>query len=72
MLVEEIREPRSHDHEARPALTAGPRLAGRNREHKLVHFDGPASLLGKLVEVTVERSGAYSLSGRLDAEFHDA
>ncbi|MFV2062559.1 MAG: tRNA (N6-isopentenyl adenosine(37)-C2)-methylthiotransferase MiaB [Chloroflexota bacterium] len=72
VLVEEIREPRRHDHEARPAPTAGPRLVGRNREHKLVHFDGPASLLGKLVEVTVERSGAYSLSGRLDAEFHDA
>jgi tRNA-2-methylthio-N6-dimethylallyladenosine synthase len=65
VLVDEAREPRSHDHESREAGgRAGPRLVGRNREHKLVHFDGPAALVGELVEVAVERAGPYALSGR--------
>ena len=62
VLVDEARQPRVHDHEGRRAR--GPRLVGRNREHKLVHFDGPASLVGRLVEVEVDRAGAYALSGR--------
>ena len=37
---------------------------GRNREHKLVHFDGPESLVGTLVETEIVRAGAYALSGR--------
>jgi tRNA-2-methylthio-N6-dimethylallyladenosine synthase len=62
VLVEAARGPRSHDHEE--DRSAGPRLVGRNREHKLVHFDGPPELVGTLVDVAVERAGAYSLAGR--------
>jgi tRNA A37 methylthiotransferase MiaB len=48
------------------------RLVGRNREHKLVHFDGPADRVGHLVTVVVERAGPYALAGRVDGERHDA
>ncbi|MEX1335453.1 MAG: tRNA (N6-isopentenyl adenosine(37)-C2)-methylthiotransferase MiaB [Candidatus Limnocylindrales bacterium] len=61
VLVDEARQPRSHDHET--TGHHGPRLVGRNREHKLVHFDGPESLVGTLVEVEVGRAGAYALAG---------
>ena len=66
VLVDEARQPRAHDHE--PAEHRGPRLVGRNREHKLVHFDGPEELLGQQVQVEVERAGPYALSGRLPRE----
>ncbi len=62
VLVDEARQPRVHEHEGPKA--DGPRLVGRNREHKLVHFDGPASLVGRLVEVEIDRAGAYALAGR--------
>jgi len=62
VLVDEARRPRAHGHET--GEHRGPRLVGRNREHKLVHFDGPEALVGSIVEVTVERAGPYSLSGR--------
>jgi tRNA-2-methylthio-N6-dimethylallyladenosine synthase len=61
VLVDEARQPRVHDHEG-PAAH-GPRLVGRNREHKLVHFDGPEALVGTLVSVEIDRAGAYALSG---------
>ena len=64
--MDEARQPRAHDHE--PAEHRGPRLVGRNREHKLVHFDGPEELLGQQVQVEVERAGPYALSGRLPRE----
>jgi tRNA-2-methylthio-N6-dimethylallyladenosine synthase len=47
------------------------RLVGRNREHKLVHFDGPADLVDRLVTVVVDRAGPYALTGRLDEEPRD-
>ncbi len=62
VLVDEARQPRRHDHEG--SQTQGPRLVGRNREHKLVHFDGDDSLVGTLVDVEIVRAGAYALSGR--------
>jgi len=62
VLVDEARQPRVHDHEG--GGDGGPRVVGRNREHKLIHFDGPASLVGTLVEVEIGRAGAYALSGR--------
>ncbi len=81
VLVESVVRPRSHDHEAPiergqagPAAPDGfdragggdeVRLAGRNREHKLVHLTGPASLIGRLVEVRVDHAGPYALRGRL-------
>ncbi len=66
VLVDEARQPRAHDHE--DGDRRSPRLVGRNREHKLVHFDGPESLVGTLVTVTIERAGPYALSGRREEE----
>jgi tRNA-2-methylthio-N6-dimethylallyladenosine synthase len=63
VLVDQRRAASSHDHS--PA--GRPRLAGRNRHNKLVHFDGDAQLLGSLVEVRVERAGPYALVGALTA-----
>jgi tRNA-2-methylthio-N6-dimethylallyladenosine synthase len=54
----------------RPSSAHGvgaPRLAGRNRNNKLVHFSGPESLIGSLVNVRVDHAGPYALSGSLDA-----
>jgi tRNA-2-methylthio-N6-dimethylallyladenosine synthase len=64
VLVDEARQPRRHDHGDQAGSASGPRLVGRNREHKLVHFDGPETLVGELVEVVIERAGPYALSGR--------
>jgi tRNA-2-methylthio-N6-dimethylallyladenosine synthase len=84
VLVEEVRPPRQHEHPAHATavtpsggddgaagMSMGERLVGRNRQHKLVHFDGPAGLVGRLVEVVVERAGPYALAGRLAEEGHD-
>jgi tRNA-2-methylthio-N6-dimethylallyladenosine synthase len=43
----------------------GARLSGRTPQFRIVHFDGPAELLGREVEVEVTGSGANSLVGRL-------
>jgi tRNA-2-methylthio-N6-dimethylallyladenosine synthase len=59
VLVDQVRRPSGHDHGA----DDGPRLAGRNRENKLVHFSGDELLLGSLVRVRVERAGPYALAG---------
>jgi tRNA-2-methylthio-N6-dimethylallyladenosine synthase len=85
VLVEEVRPPRRHEHgsgewtspaadpgEGAPGKGGPERLVGRNREHKLVHLDGPARLVGQLVEVIVERAGPYALAGRLSGEPRDA
>ena len=68
VLVDEARQPRHHDHDVTAAADAAPRLVGRNREHKLVHFDGPEALIGELVEVVIERAGPYALAGSLVGE----
>ena len=70
VLVEEARQPRSHGHDGTAEPAPGPRLVGRNREHKLVHFDGPEALVGTLVDVIIGRAGPYALSGRLTGS-HD-
>jgi tRNA-2-methylthio-N6-dimethylallyladenosine synthase len=74
VLVEAIRPQRSHDHapdDLAPAPRADPaavRLAGRNRQNRLVHFDGPAELVGRLVPVRILAAGPYALRGEaLDA-----
>jgi tRNA-2-methylthio-N6-dimethylallyladenosine synthase len=64
VLVEEVRASREHAHDGPVGEAPGPRLAGRTREHKLVHFDGPTDLVGRLVEVEIDHAGPYSLSGR--------
>jgi tRNA-2-methylthio-N6-dimethylallyladenosine synthase len=60
VLVDQQRPPSSHDGGA-------PRVAGRNRNNKLVHFDGGPELLGRLVNVRVDHAGPYALSGSLNA-----
>ena len=59
VLVDQVRPPSSHDGDT------GPRLAGRNRHSKLVHFGGSPQLVGQLVDVQVERAGPYALVGKL-------
>ena len=61
VLVDQLRPRSSHDHEP----GGPPRLAGRNRHGKLVHFEGSAELLGSLVQVRVERAGPYALVGSI-------
>jgi tRNA-2-methylthio-N6-dimethylallyladenosine synthase len=73
VLVEDVRASSSHagdehggvDSPAGIDSPAPTRLSGRNREHKLVHFDGDPSLVGRRVTVSVDRGGPYSLVGRL-------
>jgi tRNA-2-methylthio-N6-dimethylallyladenosine synthase len=55
VLVDQVRPASSHDG------SAAPRVAGRNRNNKLVHFDGRPELLGQLVDVRIERAGPYAL-----------
>ena len=45
----------------------GPRLSGRTRGNKLVHFNGDPGLVGSEVLVHVEHAGPYALRGRLAA-----
>lgn len=41
-------------------------LTGRARNYKLVHFDGPAELIGQTVPVTITEGWAASLRGKMD------
>jgi tRNA-2-methylthio-N6-dimethylallyladenosine synthase len=63
VLVDEVRPPRSHEHDA--STPAGPRVSGRNRANRLVHLDGGPELVGRMAEVEIEHAGPYALSGRL-------
>ena len=62
------------DEPAAPALAvAGPtsgegsgelvHLSGRTRQNKLVHLAGPATWVGRLVDVRIDQAGPYSLRG---------
>jgi tRNA-2-methylthio-N6-dimethylallyladenosine synthase len=65
VLVDQQRPPSSHsDAPAQPGIV---RLAGRNRNNKLVHFDGRPELIGQIVDVRIGHAGPYALSGSLDA-----
>ncbi|MEP7360905.1 MAG: tRNA (N6-isopentenyl adenosine(37)-C2)-methylthiotransferase MiaB [Chloroflexota bacterium] len=59
VLVDQQRPPSSHD-------GGSARVAGRNRNNKLVHFDGGPELIGKLVNARIDRVGPYALVGSLD------
>ncbi|MDQ3937912.1 MAG: MiaB/RimO family radical SAM methylthiotransferase [Chloroflexota bacterium] len=59
VLVDQTRPAPAHDH----GEPGPPRLAGRNRQNKLVHLEGPPDLLGSMVSVQVERAGPYALVG---------
>ena len=65
VLVDQQRPPSSHSDV--PPIAGTVRLAGRNRNNKLVHFDGTPDLIGRLVNVRIEHAGPYSLAGSLDA-----
>jgi tRNA-2-methylthio-N6-dimethylallyladenosine synthase len=60
VLVDQVRPASSHDH----AADGVARVAGRNRQNKLVHLPGGAELLGRLVNVHIERAGPYALVGQ--------
>jgi tRNA-2-methylthio-N6-dimethylallyladenosine synthase len=64
VLVDQQRPPSSHSDA--PPVEGTVRLAGRNRNNKLVHFDGQPDLIGRLADVRVERAGPYSLAGSFD------
>ncbi len=53
---------------ARPLSDGLVRLAGRSRENRLVHLAGPATLVGRIVDVRLEAAGPYSLRGSLVRE----
>jgi tRNA-2-methylthio-N6-dimethylallyladenosine synthase len=73
VLVDSIVPPRGHDHEsteevrvtASSAMPGSVHLTGRSRAHTLVHLEGSAQLVGRLVAVRVEHAGPYSLRGAL-------
>ncbi len=65
VLVDQKRPALSHGDGTGKGV-GGPRLAGRNRNNKLVHFSGPERLIGSLVDVRVEKAGPYALVGSLD------
>jgi len=64
VLADQQRPPSSHSDT--PTTPGTVRLAGRNRNNKLVHFDGRPELIGQLVNVHVEHTGPYALAGSLD------
>ncbi len=65
VLVDAVTPPRSHDHDDADSGSAAPRVTGRSREHKLVHLDGDAGLVGRLVTVRIDGAGPYALIGTL-------
>ena len=74
VLLDTIVPPRTHDHDPdEPAPTSVPvgqgsevvHLSGRTRQNKLVHVEGPAAWVGRLVDVRIEHAGPYSLRGAI-------
>jgi tRNA-2-methylthio-N6-dimethylallyladenosine synthase len=66
VLVDQVRSVPVHgDHDG---AAAAPRVAGRNRQNKLVHLDGGSELVGQLVNVSVDHAGPYALSGSLTTQ----
>ena len=68
VLVDSVTPPRAHDHEeavegAGHVGSAGPRVAGRSRQNKLVHLSGGSELVGRLVRARIEHAGPYALRG---------
>jgi len=46
------------------------RLWGRTRQFRIAHFDGPATLLGRLVDVEISGAGPNALTGQLVPSLH--
>jgi tRNA-2-methylthio-N6-dimethylallyladenosine synthase len=68
VLVDAVTPPRGHDHEATDANRNGPQVAGRSREHKLVHLTGDAALVGRIVTARIDHAGPYALRGAVIGE----
>jgi tRNA-2-methylthio-N6-dimethylallyladenosine synthase len=66
VLVDSVTPPRSHDHDdhgTEAGGASGPQVAGRSREHKLVHLAGGPDLVGRLVTARIDHAGPYALRG---------
>jgi tRNA-2-methylthio-N6-dimethylallyladenosine synthase len=59
VLVDQVRPASAHGHDA----GGGARVSGRNRQSKLVHLPGGPEMVGRMVEVEIERAGPYALVG---------
>jgi tRNA-2-methylthio-N6-dimethylallyladenosine synthase len=46
-----------------PSRTSAARLTGRTRTNKIVVFEGPADLAGKLVDIHLQQANGFSLYG---------
>jgi len=55
----------------RPAKKNARELAGRTANNRWVNFAGPASLIGRFVDVMVTAAQPHSLRGRLADAYHD-
>jgi tRNA-2-methylthio-N6-dimethylallyladenosine synthase len=51
-------------------VDGGGRVSGRTPHFRIVHFDGPESLVGRTVEVQVTGAGPNALTGRLTQAIH--
>jgi tRNA-2-methylthio-N6-dimethylallyladenosine synthase len=51
-------------------VDGGGRVSGRTPHFRIVHFDGPEVLVGRLVKVEVTGSGPNALTGRLAQAIH--
>jgi tRNA-2-methylthio-N6-dimethylallyladenosine synthase len=67
VLVDAVVPARTHDHErpARALADGAVRLSGRSRQNRLVHLEGPPTLVGTFATVRVGDAGPYSLRGML-------
>jgi len=51
-------------------VDGGGRVSGRTPHFRIVHFDGPADLVGQFVTVEITGAGPNSLQGRLSQAVH--
>jgi tRNA-2-methylthio-N6-dimethylallyladenosine synthase len=51
-------------------VDGGGRVSGRTRHFRIVHFDGPEDLVGRLVTVEITGAGPNALQGRLLQPIH--
>ncbi len=61
VLVDAVRRPKAHDHDAVGSTTS--RVSGRTRGNKLVHLVGDAHLVGREVVARIDHAGPYALRG---------
>jgi tRNA-2-methylthio-N6-dimethylallyladenosine synthase len=52
------------------AVDGDGRVSGRTPHFRIVHFDGPETLVGRTVPVEITRTGPNSLQGRLTQAIH--